>query len=59
MPRPTPARPPPAKALDEGLADLFGWLLSEPAPAALIGLADQLEEAWLRAQPPGEARAIG
>jgi hypothetical protein len=59
MPRATPARRPPATTLDEGLADLFRRLAAEPAPAALIGLADELEAAWLRAQAPAEARAIG
>jgi len=54
----TPAPPPPAQALDEGLAAMFRRLQSEPAPAALISLADQLEDAWRRGRIAGEARAI-
>jgi hypothetical protein len=59
MPAAKPVPPLPAQDLDEGLTDLFRRLLAEPAPAALISLADQLEEAWLSARPPAEARAIG
>ena len=59
MPAAKPARLTPARALDEGLACLFHPLLAEPAPAALISLVDQLEDAWLRARVAGEARVIG
>ena len=58
MPDATPARLPLPQALDEGLAAMFLSLQSEPAPASLISLADQLEDAWRRTQVAGEARAI-
>ena len=60
MPDAAPARLPLTRALDEGLAALFGRLQAEPAPAALVSLADRLEAAWLRrSQIAEEARAIG
>ena len=59
MPAATPARQSPAQALEEGLAALFRRLQAEPAPAALVALADQLETAWLQTQVAAEARAIG
>jgi hypothetical protein len=60
MPDATPARLQLSQALDEGLAVLFRRLQSEPAPAALVGLADQLEAEWLRgSQIAAERRAIG
>jgi hypothetical protein len=59
MPDATPARLPLDQALDEGLAAMFSSLQSEPAPAALISLADRLEDAWRRAKVAVEARAIG
>lgn len=58
MPDATPARLPLAQALDEGLAAMFRSLQSEPAPAALISLADQLEDAWRRGRVAGETRAV-
>jgi hypothetical protein len=58
MPDATPARLPPAQVLDRGLAAMFRSLQAEPAPTALIGLANQLEEAWRLAQVAGEGRAI-
>jgi hypothetical protein len=60
MPDATPARLPLSQALDEGLAVLFRQLQAEPAPLALVSLADQLEAAWLRgSQVAGEGRSIG
>jgi hypothetical protein len=59
MPDATPARLPLTQALDESLAAMFRSLQSEPAPASLISLADQLEDAWRRATVPGETRTIG
>jgi hypothetical protein len=59
MPDATPARLPLSQTLDEGLAMMFHSLQSEPAPTALIGLADRLEGAWLGGKVAGEARAIG
>ena len=59
MPAATPARLPPAQALDEGLAAMFRSLQSEPAPIALISLANRLEETWRLGQVAGESRAIG
>ena len=58
MPDSTPARLPLDQALDEGLAAMFHSLQAEPAPASLIGLADQLEDAWRRSKVAGETRAI-
>lgn len=58
MPDATPARLPLTQALDEGLAALFRSLQSEPAPAALVKLADQLEDAWRRTRVAGESRVI-
>jgi hypothetical protein len=54
MPSATPARLPLDRLLDEMLRSLQ----AEPAPAALIGLADRLEDAWRGARIPGEGRAI-
>ena len=45
MPDATPMRIPLALALDEGLAVLFRKLQAEPAPPALVALADRLETA--------------
>ncbi len=59
MPDAAPARLPLIHALDEGLAMLFGRFQAEPAPAALVSLADRLEAAWLRSRVADEARAIG
>ncbi len=60
MPDSAPARLPLTQALDEGLAMMFGRWQAEPAPAALISLADRLEAAWLRrSHIADEARAIG
>lgn len=59
MPDVMPARPPLAEALEQGLAALFRSLQAEPAPASLIILADQLEDAWRGAQAACEPRAIG
>jgi hypothetical protein len=59
MPAAKPVRHPPALALEEGLVALFRRLQSEPAPAALIALADQLEAAWAQTRVAAEARAIG
>ncbi len=59
MPDAAPARLPLIQALDEGLAMLFGRFQAEPAPTALVSLADRLEAAWLRrSQIADEARAI-
>jgi hypothetical protein len=58
MPDATPVRLPLEQALDETLAAMFRRLQAEPAPAALIRLADRLEAAAQLAQAPGEARAI-
>ncbi len=59
MPDSAPVRLPPAAVLDEGLATLFRTLAAQPAPLALIALADQLEDAWSPARIAEEARAIG
>jgi len=58
MPDATPARLPLDQLLDHGLAAMFKSLQAEPAPAALIGLADRLEDAWRGARIANEARAI-
>ena len=58
MPDATPARLTLSQALDEGLAAMFRSLQSEPAPAALISVADQLEDAWGRGRVAVETRAI-
>jgi hypothetical protein len=58
MPDATPALLPLPQALDQGLAAMFRSLQSRPAPAALISLADQLEDASRRTRVAGEARAI-
>jgi hypothetical protein len=60
MPEAAPARLPLAQALDEGLAMLFARLQAEPAPAALVRLADRLEAEWLRGSTvAAEGRSIG
>jgi hypothetical protein len=59
MPDAAPARLPLAQAIDEGLAVLFSRLQAEPAPAALVSLADRLEAAWLEgSQIAAEGRSI-
>jgi hypothetical protein len=58
MPDATPARLPLDQVLDNCLAAMFRSLQAEPAPAALIGLADRLEDAWRGVRIPGEGRAI-
>jgi len=58
MPDSAPFRLPPPEALDEGLSILFRTLAAQPAPAALVALADQLEAAG-RAAVQGERRAFG
>lgn len=58
MPDATPARLPLEQALDEGLEALFRHRLAEPAPAALIRLADRLEAASRRMQAFGGGRAV-
>jgi hypothetical protein len=55
MPDASPARLKPDHALDEMLAALFRRLQSEPAPARLIALVDELEASD---QVGAEARAI-
>ena len=55
MPDASPARLKPNQALDEMLAGLFHRLQAEPAPAALVALADELEAAD---QVRAESRAI-
>lgn len=58
MPDSAPVRPPPAAALDKGLATLFRTLAAQPAPAALVAVADALEDARRRARIPEEARTV-
>jgi hypothetical protein len=58
MPDATPARLPPTLALDEALVAMFRSLQSEPAPATLVDLADQLEDAWRRGAVAAEIRVI-
>jgi hypothetical protein len=59
MPDATPARLPLAQVLEEGLSVLFRTLQAEPAPAALVSLADRLEADWGSARAPVEGRSIG
>ena len=59
MPDATPTRLPLATALDETLAILFRRLLAEPAPHALVALADRLEAAYPQARAASEGRFIG
>jgi hypothetical protein len=58
MPDAMPTRLPLAAALDEGLAILFRRLQAEPAPRALVALADRLEAAHPPIQVAWEGRAI-
>ena len=58
MPYSTPIRLPLTRAIDEGLAILFRRLQAEPAPRALVDLADQLEAAYPAMQAPSEGRVI-
>jgi hypothetical protein len=58
MPDATPVRLQMEQALDEGLAAMFRSLQSEPPPSVLIGLADQLEDAWRRSRADHESRVI-
>jgi hypothetical protein len=58
MPYSTPTGLPLAQALDEGLAILFRKLQAEPAPHALVALADALEAAYPAAHVASEARTL-
>ena len=60
MPAAAPARLPLKQPLEEGLALMFCRLEAEPAPKALVGLADRLESAWRRRpMVAAEARRFG
>jgi len=59
MPDATPACLLPVEVLEEALATLFHRLQADPGADALLGLVDQLEEAYRRSLAPQEPRTIG